>query len=773
MNARGERILIFGDSLTHHGHDSGPEVWNVDTGSMRSSSAPGDLLASLLAEQGAAAVRTNARVSRSAWNFWNREAAGQLIAADIAWKPTKVIVMLGTNDVGLDPQKDRDAFTAIREAYRKAGAEVWAIGPFISNKPPAGIETVVQTMSSVFGMRFIDGRPLSELAQRAGDGLHYTTNGARTLALTLADTLLRKTSPTTMMKGIGWGLLGLGVALIAGYAAHRKGFYTLNGEGAEVLGVDEDDVIDAEFTELGDVRGLLASSDRYRVAYGLVTRRDGQIVTVRAFVDAPRGLTLAEAEAWRRKWSKGSGQTTWIETMDGAHVPVTGAKKPGRYVDDARSGDTRAAMSSTPPELEGPEDKPRIDDEDFGSDDWFERLNKKSNARKAAMREALATHDAVFITSGTRKILLVKTPEMSNPEEGAVRVMTFDDDGPIGHTTRPTLDKIADELARDWHPDTIEPATMAEVDAFTGTEKFAKGSAAVIAVQKANAGLKGNKTKVRLVGPRGQDLKLTVDVIAAGPTVGIKTEDGRTFFYDKLMSDEVPTYREYVEHVELNGPEGSCFPWAYANAHGGKLKHGMVTHPWSGKAYEHAWVERDGRVYDWQTSVGLGPGQTGWSREDFYAKYKPIKIKTYEAARLASKSWLQHGPGLKGSTALRWKKISPGVYHATSPVGRYVIDGNNAGRNRWTVTYPDGDYGMVDALAEAKLWAAQHDEERVKPVELKGKRVKKLKCPECDGGLTMDDPWYGLTCDACGIKVAGPFDSANDIPPYKRAKKTG
>src|SRR5262249_34009972 len=56
---------------------------------------------------------------------------------------------------------------------------------------------------------------------------------------------------------------------------------------------------------------------------------------------------------------------------------------------------------------------------------------------------------------------------------------------------------------------------------------------------------------------------------------------------------------------------------------------------------------------------------------------------------------------------LLWKKIAPGIYHATSPRGLYTIDGHAAGRNRWRVTNPDGDYGMVDALAEAKAWAAQ------------------------------------------------------------------
>lgn len=56
---------------------------------------------------------------------------------------------------------------------------------------------------------------------------------------------------------------------------------------------------------------------------------------------------------------------------------------------------------------------------------------------------------------------------------------------------------------------------------------------------------------------------------------------------------------------------------------------------------------------------------------------------------------------------LRWKKVRAGVYHETSPWGLYTVDGNNYGRNRWTVTYPDGDYGMVDSFGEAKAWAEQ------------------------------------------------------------------
>ena len=66
----------------------------------------------------------------------------------------------------------------------------------------------------------------------------------------------------------------------------------------------------------------------------------------------------------------------------------------------------------------------------------------------------------------------------------------------------------------------------------------------------------------------------------------------------------------------------------------------------------------------------------------------------------------------KPKGTLRWSKLSPGVYHATSPWGLYTIDGNNYGRNRWTVTYPDYDYAMVDALAEAKLYAEEDAEQR-------------------------------------------------------------
>ncbi len=63
-------------------------------------------------------------------------------------------------------------------------------------------------------------------------------------------------------------------------------------------------------------------------------------------------------------------------------------------------------------------------------------------------------------------------------------------------------------------------------------------------------------------------------------------------------------------------------------------------------------------------------------------------------------------------TKLSWKKVRAGVYAATSQWGLYSVDGNNYGRLRWTVTYPDGDFGMADSLGEAKAWAAVDADQR-------------------------------------------------------------
>lgn len=198
MNVQGERVLIFGDSLSHHGDDYGPEIWDVNAGSSRATSAPGDILASLLLEQGASAVRIDANVGRSARNFWTapnnhqKTPATQLIALDQAFAPTKVIVMLGTNDADAGAM-DVASITQIRDTYAAMGAEIWAVGPpvFADARLTNNAVKVYDTMAQVFGAdHLIDSRPISSTDYRTSDGVHFQAAGARPFANALANQLV-------------------------------------------------------------------------------------------------------------------------------------------------------------------------------------------------------------------------------------------------------------------------------------------------------------------------------------------------------------------------------------------------------------------------------------------------------------------------------------------------------------------------------------------------------------------------------------------------------
>lgn len=96
---------------------------------------------------------------------------------------------------------------------------------------------------------------------------------------------------------------------------------------------------------------------------------------------------------------------------------------------------------------------------------------------------------------------------------------------------------------------------------------------------------------------------------------------------------------------------GQCFPWAYEHlpdAHNARLVHAIV-HPHGGKygdrPYAHAWIERAGRVYDWQSvEQGLGPGQRGWPKKFFYEVYQPTDVHVYDYEDAQLRPWLSHGP---------------------------------------------------------------------------------------------------------------------------------
>jgi lysophospholipase L1-like esterase len=235
VKVQGERIIVFGDSLSHHGADHDPEIWDVDQDSNRVSGQPGDLLASMLLEQGAQAVRVNARVGRSAHNFWGREDANALLSADAQFQPTQVVIFLGTNDIGLNADVDRADMQRIVDFYQGLGADVWGIGPvmYVDQNLNIQANAVSQWMADLFGGKFIDPRTITPVVGRAGDGVHFGADSARQLATALAQAL-----PDSFgISSRGW--LGVAVgALVAGgiaYAVwHRSKRAQLQGSLADL-----------------------------------------------------------------------------------------------------------------------------------------------------------------------------------------------------------------------------------------------------------------------------------------------------------------------------------------------------------------------------------------------------------------------------------------------------------------------------------------------------------------------------------------------------------
>jgi lysophospholipase L1-like esterase len=210
MNVNGKKILILGDSLS------------------ASASAPGGVLGAQLRAAGGI-VRVNGRVSRSAENFFsgkNGEDGAQVLAAEASYRPDIVVVMLGTNDMGLNPSADALGFQRIASAFPQA--QRWAIGPpaFARADYTREAAVVYVTLASVFGAdRVIDWRGLSvdqvAAPARSGDGVHFTSAGARVAGERLAAAVLAAgaprvvTSATTALRA--WWPVTLS-AVVAGAA---------------------------------------------------------------------------------------------------------------------------------------------------------------------------------------------------------------------------------------------------------------------------------------------------------------------------------------------------------------------------------------------------------------------------------------------------------------------------------------------------------------------------------------------------------------------------
>jgi len=94
---------------------------------------------------------------------------------------------------------------------------------------------------------------------------------------------------------------------------------------------------------------------------------------------------------------------------------------------------------------------------------------------------------------------------------------------------------------------------------------------------------------------------------------------------------------------------GECFPYAYRfqKQKGGTLVHGIVTDPWKKKSYPHAWVEKSGRVYDWQTQHTRKDNPLKVS--EFKEIWNPKKMVTFDKdeAMFAFAHTMHYGPWMK------------------------------------------------------------------------------------------------------------------------------
>jgi lysophospholipase L1-like esterase len=225
MSIAGKHVLIIGDSLT--AYDPGLQAGPLST--KHSPPSPGVIFGAKLLAAGAASVRRNSRIGRSAYSLFNqaREHGDAQMKAE-AVKPTDVVVVfLGTNDLSVIDYHNGAGLTEKYMNRIKAyfpGKEFWTIGPPTcayrnkdgvrdeSQYPNANAPTVIDVEKRVFGAdRFIDARPLTAdiltpAQGRESEGVHFQASGAELFAdrLYKAFLALDATAPAVAVNNADW-----------------------------------------------------------------------------------------------------------------------------------------------------------------------------------------------------------------------------------------------------------------------------------------------------------------------------------------------------------------------------------------------------------------------------------------------------------------------------------------------------------------------------------------------------------------------------------------
>lgn len=101
--------------------------------------------------------------------------------------------------------------------------------------------------------------------------------------------------------------------------------------------------------------------------------------------------------------------------------------------------------------------------------------------------------------------------------------------------------------------------------------------------------------------------------------------------------------RQYIREILSESIAiGQCYPFAVNMAKNSpvsdrndllkfKVVHGKVTDKFSGDSYDHAWVEKENLVFDYQTSFTK---PTGIAKDTYYDLYQPKIFKEYTAAEV-------------------------------------------------------------------------------------------------------------------------------------------
>jgi hypothetical protein len=97
------------------------------------------------------------------------------------------------------------------------------------------------------------------------------------------------------------------------------------------------------------------------------------------------------------------------------------------------------------------------------------------------------------------------------------------------------------------------------------------------------------------------------------------------------------SFHQWLEEIQ---PIGQCFTWACKQAMLDKniiIYHGIVHDSWKNTSYPHAWIEKNGKIFDWQMEEMGGGGKfnkKGYPPDIFKEIYSPQNVKKYSPKEL-------------------------------------------------------------------------------------------------------------------------------------------